>query len=69
MQPGWRARVGEIGGQAGDVDAVSFAQLRGECLEPLGATCGEHEAAAARGQLAREFGADAGGCAGDQGMQ
>ena len=58
--------VGEVTGMDLDVRAVGLAQLLGQLVEALAAARHEDQAMAALGQLAREFGADAGGGPGDE---
>ena len=59
-------RVGEVAGNAVDIDTVFGAQFGRERFEAIRAPRGQHEWVAACCQFARERGADAGGGAGDQ---
>jgi hypothetical protein len=49
------------------IDAVFRAQVGGERLQAILTARGQHQVATTRGELPREFGADAGGRAGDEG--
>src|SRR5262249_13951693 len=65
-QSGHRPGSGQIGGQGVDLDAMRGAQLRGERLQPLGATRDQPEVQAVAGQPACQRLADAARRTGDE---
>lgn len=59
-------RVGEIGAEGLDADAVPAAELGGEVGEPVGSAGNQEQVVVAGRQVTGEAGTDAGGRAGDE---